>query len=136
MLVELVVAGRHVRGADALLSRYAAPERLTLVSAAHGLIEATSAVRRLVLREQLTADDGRRAVQWLANADVVLDAPSPRLPQIWALRDRMSTYDAAYAAAAKALDAPLLTVDLRLLRACDAADIRAVHLDAFGSSRA
>jgi predicted nucleic acid-binding protein len=41
----------------------------------------------------------------------------------------MSAYDAAYAAAAEAFDAPLVTVDDRLLRACHDAAIPAVHLD-------
>lgn len=41
----------------------------------------------------------------------------------------MSAYDAAYAVAARALKAPLLTVDVRLLRACRDAGISAMHLD-------
>lgn len=131
----MVIAGRHTPGADALLTRYAACDRLTLVSAAHGLIEATSALRRLALRDLLTADDGLRAVQWLGELDLVLDATTPRLRHIWALRDRMSAYDAAYAAAADALDAPLLTIDERLLRACRDAGISAMHLDALVEAR-
>ena len=136
MLVELVIAGRHRRGADALLDRYAAASRLTLVSAAHGLIEAMSAVRRLALRGLLAAEDGLAAVEWLGRLDLVLDATAPRIRRIWALRDRMSAYDAAYAAAAEAFDAPLLTVDGRLLRACGDAGIVAQHLDDLGRGRA
>jgi len=41
----------------------------------------------------------------------------------------MSTYDAAYAAAAEAFDRPLVTVDERLFRSCEAAGIVAIHLD-------
>jgi predicted nucleic acid-binding protein len=41
----------------------------------------------------------------------------------------MSAYDAAYAAAAEAVGAPLVTVDARLLAACSEAAIPAVHLD-------
>jgi predicted nucleic acid-binding protein len=129
VLVELVIAGHHRRSADLLLARYAAAPTLVLVSAAHGLIEATSAVRRLVLRDVLAADDGLAAVQWLGEFDLVLDATAPRLRRIWSLRDRMSAYDAAYAAAAEAFGAPLLTVDLRLLRACRDAAISVTHLD-------
>jgi len=134
VLVELVVAGRHRRGADALLTRYASSKHLTLVCAAHGLIEATSAVRRLVRSELLTSEDGLRAVEWLGDLDIVLDATAPRLRRIWTLRDRMSAYDAAYAAAAEAFRAPLLTVDVRLLRACRAAGIDARHLDELETS--
>ncbi len=136
MLVELVIAGRHRRGADALLDRYVAASRLTLVSAAHGLIEATSAVRRLTLRGLLAAEDGFAAVEWLGRLDLVLDATGPRIRRIWVLRDRMSAYDAAYAAAAEAFDAPLLTVDGGLLRACHDAGIRALHLDDLAPERA
>src|SRR5919107_4088672 len=102
VLVELVVAGRHRHGADALLGRYASEPRLTLVSAAHGLIEATSALRRLVARRALASDEGLRALEWLAALDLVLDATGPRLRRIWSLRENMSAYDAAYAAAAEA----------------------------------
>ena len=129
MLVETVVAGRHRRGADALLDRYASTPRLTLVSAAHGLVEAVSAVRRLTLRGLLAAEDGLAAVEWLARLDLVLDATAPRLRRIWSLRDNMGAYDAAYAAAAEAFGAPLLTVDGGLLRACRDAAVPATHLD-------
>ncbi|HEY6780114.1 MAG TPA: hypothetical protein VI111_04125, partial [Thermoleophilaceae bacterium] len=63
-----------------------------------------------------------------ADLDVTLDASGPRLRRVWALRDRMSAYDAAYAAAAEALDAPLVTTDRRLLAACEEAGLRATHL--------
>jgi len=129
VLVELVIAGRHRRSADRLLQRYEANPGLTLISAAHGLIEATSALRRLVLRRVVLPEEGLRALEWLAGLDLVLDATAPRLRRIWSLRDRMSSYDAAYAAAAEAFDAPLVTVDDRLLRACADAGISAVSLD-------
>lgn len=129
VLVELVVAGRHRRGADLLLERYKAVPRLTLISAAHGLIEATNAVRRLALRHVLLPEDGLRALEWLAELDLVLDATAPRLRRIWSLRERMSSYDAAYAAVAEAFEAPLLTVDERLLRACRDSAISAMNLD-------
>jgi predicted nucleic acid-binding protein len=129
ILVELVVGGRHRRGAYSLLSRYGASPGLTLISAAHGLVEAISAVRRLTLRGFLTAEDGLAAVDWLAQFDLMLDATGPRARRIWSLRDQMSAYDAAYAAAAEAIEAPLLTVDERLLRACRDAGISAMHLD-------
>lgn len=129
MLVELVVSGRHRAGADALLSRYADSPQLELVSAAHGLIEAISAVRRLTLRGELSAEQGLAAVEWLARLDLVLDPTAPRSRRIWSLRAGMTAYDAAYAAVAEALDVPLLSVDRRLLRACGDAAIRATHLD-------
>ena len=134
MLVELVIAGRHRRAADALLDRYVATPRLTFVSAAHGLVEAMSAVRRLTLRGLLPAEDGLAAVEWLGRLDLILDATAPRIRRIWSLRNTMSAYDAAYAAAAESFDAPLLTVDGGLLRACQDAGVGAKHLDELASS--
>ncbi len=86
------------------------------------------------MRRLLSADDALRAIEWLGRLDLVLDATTPRLRRIWSLRERMSAYDAAYAATAEALAAPLLTVDERLLRACRAAGIPALHLDELAES--
>jgi predicted nucleic acid-binding protein len=83
----------------------------------------------LTQREVLAPEQGLAAIEWLGELDVVLDPTGPRLRRIWWLREQMSAYDAAYAAVAEAFDAPLVTVDDRLLRACDAAGIAAVHLD-------
>jgi predicted nucleic acid-binding protein len=99
------------------------------VSAAHGLIEAANAIRRLVQRSILDSDDGLSALEWLGRLELVLDATAPRVRRIWALRDRMSAYDAGYAAAAEALATPLLTVDTPLLPACNEVGIAALHLD-------
>lgn len=86
-------------------------------------------MRRLALRHVLLPEDGLRALEWLAELDLVLDATAPRLRRIWSLRERMSSYDAAYAAVAEAFEAPLLTVDERLLRACRDSAISAMNLD-------
>ena len=128
-LVELVIAGRHRRGADVLLARYATSPGVTLVSAAHGLIESISAIRGMVQRGDLTAAAGLTSVDWLCQFDLMLDATAPRARRIWSLRERMSAYDAAYAAVAEAVDVPLITVDERLLAACRAAEIPAMSLD-------
>lgn len=128
VLVELVVDGHHRPDADLLLDRIAEDPDLVLITAAHGLIEAASALRRLVRQGALAAEDGTHAVAALRRLDLVLDATGPRLPLVWELRERMSAYDATYAAAAEALDLPLLTVDARLLRACGDAGIPARHL--------
>lgn len=134
VLVELVIDGRHRAGADVLLDRYATPPALTIVSAAHGLIEALSALRRLVSLAEMDEHDGDAAVDWLRALDLVLDATSPRARRIWELRHTMSADDAAYAAGAEALGVPLLTVDDRLRRACAATGIEALDLVELGSS--
>lgn len=132
-LVELVVAGEHRAGADVLLDRYKSDAGLVLISAAHALIDATSAIRRMTQHGPLRPEDGTRAVEWLGELNLVLDATGPRLRRIWMLRDQMSAYDAAYAAAAEAFEAPLLSTDKRLLCACQAADVPALHLSDFGA---
>lgn len=127
-LVELVIEGDHRAGADEVLDRYRSGA--VLISAAHGPIESASALRRMTHLGALSPEEGRQAVDWLVELDIVLDAPAPRMRRIWALRDRMSAYDAAYAAAAEALGAPLITTDARLLEACQTAGIDATHLSA------
>jgi predicted nucleic acid-binding protein len=132
-LVELVVAGRHHQGADALLARYSNAEaRLVFASAAHALVEAASALRRLVRLGILDPPSGSEATYWLSSLDLALDPTAPRLPRIWSLREVMSAHDAAYAAMAEAIGRPLVTVDRRLLNACRRAGIAAIHLDDFG----
>lgn len=129
VLVELVIDGPHAAHADVLLTRYRDTERLTLVTAAHGLVEATNALRKLVLRGQLTANAAGSAVDALGTFDIALDATAARLRRIWSLRDRMNAHDAAYAAVAEAMGAPLITVDDRLRRACVDAGIPVMGLD-------
>jgi predicted nucleic acid-binding protein len=102
---------------------------VTLVTAAHGLIESISAIRGLVQRGDLGSEAGLTSVGWLCELDLVLDATAPRARRIWWLRERMSAYDAAYAAVAEACGAPLLSVDQRLLRACREVGIPAMSLD-------
>ncbi len=129
-LVELVIAGRHRHGADALLTRYTKAEpRLIFASAAHVLVEAASALRRLVRIRVLDPGSALEAVKWLSQIDLVLDPTGPRLTRIWSLRDSMSACDAAYAAVAEAIGRPLVTADARLLRACRQTSIAAVQLD-------
>lgn len=129
VLVELTVEGPHREGADRILDAWESTGGLVMVSAAHALVEAASALRRLVRQGELAVGDGARAVRWLASMDLILDASAPRLDRVWELRDRMSTYDAAYAAAAEAFDLPLVSVDHGLIAACGQAGIAAVDLD-------
>jgi predicted nucleic acid-binding protein len=128
VLVQLGVAGEHRAGADALLDRYRTPGRVVLITAAHGLVEAASAVRRMTVHGVLTAEAGAQAIGWLGALDLILDATGPPLRRVWALRDRMSAYDAAYAAAAEAFEAPLMSTDPRLLSGCQDTGIPERHL--------
>jgi len=128
-IVELLIDGRHREGADRVLDGFTGSEDVVLITAAHGQVEATHALRRLVRRGHLDADAGAAAVRTLRHLDFALDATGPRLERIWSLRDTMSPYDAAYAAAAEGFALPLHSTDRRLVRACAAAGIEAIHLD-------
>ena len=77
-------------------------------------LEVAAVLRRFLTRGLV---DGRRAQ--LALGDLVA-MPLQRaahldlLPRVWALRDNLTPYDAAYVALAEQLDVPLLTADARL----------------------
>lgn len=83
----------------------------------HLLVEASNALRRLVLSGRLAA-----GVAALAQRDLV-DLPVARFPfeplasRVWALHPTVTAYDAAYVALAEELDAPLWTLDRRLAAA-------------------
>lgn len=79
-------------------------------------VEVAQVVRRYVLRGRVTADGGRRALEDLRMLDLARHPHDALLPRIWALRDNVSAYDAAYVALAEALEAPLLTCDRGLAR--------------------
>ena len=128
-LVELVVEGRHAGASERLLSHLEAHPQVEVVSAAHGLIEAASAVRRLNLRGDLADEPASNAIDWLRDLDLRLDPTAVRLTALWGHRHSMTAYDAAYAAAAVGLGLPLISVDRPLLTACEVAGVPAIHLD-------
>lgn len=76
-----------------------------------------------VLRRHARSDLG--TAQAAAIIGVVRELPLTVVPtadlldRIWELRDSLTAYDAAYAAAAEALDSPLLTRDKGLLASAD-----------------
>ena len=80
-------------------------------------LEVTQVLRRYHLSGDLGADRSEEALEDLA------DLPLNRYPhdvflfRIWALRQNLTAYDAAYIALAEALDAPLITRDAALARA-------------------
>jgi predicted nucleic acid-binding protein len=80
-------------------------------------LEVVSTLRRAARAGRL---DGKRSTQALGDlaALPLRRIPHlPLLPRVWALRDNLSAYDAAYVALAEALDALLLTADGPLERA-------------------
>lgn len=76
--------------------------------------EVTSALRRLVRLDELSAEDGERAVRRWQHLAIVRMPVAGLLDRVWELRDNLTAYDATYVAVAEELDVELLTTDGRL----------------------
>jgi predicted nucleic acid-binding protein len=102
-----------IRGARARRAinghRLAAPEQL-VVEVFHG-------VRGRLIGGKLSLPFASRAVDRLGQLEVHLVPTALLLERMWALRDNLSGYDAAYVAAAEHLGVPLVTSDKRLAAA-------------------
>ena len=80
-------------------------------------VEVVGALRKFVQRGALEEWIARAALRDIVDFDVRRYPHGPFLDRAWALRDTITVADAVYVALAEALDAPLLTTDLRLGRA-------------------
>jgi predicted nucleic acid-binding protein len=112
-LVELLLGTAVGR---AIASRIASPE-VSLHAPHLADVEVTQALRRLVREGDIDADSARAALADLRALDVERHAHEPLLDRMWALRDNLTAYDAAYVALAEAMEATLVTCDGRLARA-------------------
>ncbi|MGI5492787.1 type II toxin-antitoxin system VapC family toxin [Microtetraspora malaysiensis] len=101
--------GEAARATLAADPRWAAPPHLK--------VETMSVIRGRLLGKKITADAAAEAADDLR--DIVVDRVDEDclLPRMWALRDNLSSYDAAYVAAAEALQCTLVTADRRLASA-------------------
>lgn len=79
--------------------------------------EVASGLRRHVGSGRITADAGWTALDAWRRLGLTRYPTHGLLERIWALRDDLSAYDAAYVALAESLDCSLLTADARLSRA-------------------
>lgn len=79
-------------------------------------VEVASALRRKVGRRELDARRAEEALVDLADTRVLRHPAAPLIGRIFALRDALNAYDAAYVALAEVLNAPLVTTDGRLAR--------------------
>lgn len=84
----------------------AAPELIDL--------EILSVLRRLVAADRLPLLRARQAIAALDSLPLARHPHRPLLRGVWALRDNVTAYDAAYVALAAAFDATLLTADTKL----------------------
>lgn len=88
-----------------------------VVAPQHLVAEVVSVLRGWSLGGHLTDREGRLALRELDEMGIELLPVEGLLPQVWDLRHNLSAYDAMYVVLARAIDAPLLTLDERLVRA-------------------
>ncbi len=79
-------------------------------------VEVVQALRRYVQGGELDRVSATAALENLRSLDLERHSHEPLLGRIWALRQNLTAYDAAYVALAEALDAILLTCDVKLAR--------------------
>lgn len=77
-------------------------------------IEILHALRRLVAGSSLSEDRATDALRDFGELTIVRYPHQPLAARIWALRNNLTAYDAAYVVLAEALGASLLTCDSRL----------------------
>jgi predicted nucleic acid-binding protein len=94
---------------------------------AHFHVEVLSALRRYSLRGKLNDLDTAEALATLADLRTLTYPIRELMPAIWQLRFNLTTYDAAYLALARWLDASVLTLDGALAEAA-ASDGRLVEV--------
>lgn len=77
-------------------------------------VEVTQVLRRYVLRGELYADRARQALDVLTVFPLKRYAHEPLLGRMWAHRETLTAYDAAYVALAEGLRGTLITRDRKL----------------------
>ena len=80
-------------------------------------IEVAQVLRRYVKKGLITGSRGDQALEDLVDLSLTRYPHDMLLSRIWALRDNLTAYDAAYVALAEALDAPLVTCDTKIAAA-------------------
>ncbi|MFC9327858.1 type II toxin-antitoxin system VapC family toxin [Kitasatospora sp. NPDC057015] len=112
LVLALADEGERGERARALLAtggEWVAPEHL--------LIEVMQSLRGLYLARELTAERVAELAAELPGLVVRKVEIAPLLGRIWELKDNLTPDDAAYVAVAEEYGVPLVTADLRLMRA-------------------
>lgn len=108
----LVLDGPKARWATEELEsadRIAAPEHLR--------VETFSVIRGLTLGGKVPSERARDAVDVLNLMEFEFMPTTALASRMWELRTNISAYDAAYVATAELLGCPLVTADVKLVRA-------------------
>jgi predicted nucleic acid-binding protein len=93
---------------------------------AHIALEVLNAVRKPVLRKEISSEEASAALGFYDMLDIekhVLDRTE--IEEVWQLRNEITPYDAAYVVLARSLGLPLMTSDKRLANA--AAKLVTIH---------
>jgi len=80
-------------------------------------LEVAQTLRKYVREGVLSDERGQLALEHLSMLDLNRYSHETLLRRIWALKENITAYDAAYVALAEALDAPLITGDRKLTKA-------------------
>lgn len=110
----LALADQGPRGALARVELAADPD---WAAPEHVLVEVMQSLRGLYLARELTAEQVTGLVAELPGLTIRKVEVAPLLGRVWELKDNLTPDDAAYVAVAEWLGAPLVTADLRLMRA-------------------
>ncbi len=86
----------------------------------HFHVEVLSVLRRYALRGELIELRAAQALAALQELRTLTYPAGELIEPIWAMRDRLSSYDAAYLALAQSLDVSLLALDRGLAKAAAA----------------
>lgn len=78
--------------------------------------EVFGVIRARVLNRSISVKRGRIALDFFVELPLQRYPHLPLLDRMWAIRNHVSGSDASFVALAEALDAPLVTTDLRLSR--------------------
>lgn len=129
VVVEFLAPGSQGSAADRFMGGLAWPEPLELFAPDLVLLEAANTLRKLTAAGHLPQAVAGRLVARLPELAIATVGSAVLLTGAWALRQNMTVYDASYAALARELSCPLVTIDAKLARACRSVDIRAFEVD-------
>lgn len=111
IVAALVDSGPHGTWAEEIVASDAlyAPELVR--------VETMNILRRLELAKRISTHEANAAADDLRRLAIETLPFEPFAERVWALRHTVTSYDAWYVAVAEALDAPLATLDERLVAA-------------------